>query len=259
MTPTPDTPAAGWHSGPLCGFAVETTGTDPETARIVAACLVWCGGGKPTEVTVWTADAGGEEIPEAATAVHGITTEQARTAAPVADVADVVRKALSGVAAGGVPIVAMAARFHLTVLDREARRAGLTPLAEDLDAGRLHVIDPQVLDRQTDPYRRGKRTLAALCSHYRLPAPGALADGGSALAACCVAWRIAANTPAIGNTPPADLHRQQTTWAARQAAGLQEYLRRTDRAAVVPAAWPLLPYEEQKPKPGPDTALEETS
>lgn len=62
--------------------------------------------------------------------------------------------------AGG--ILTRNSRFDLTVLDRSARRyigQGIAP---------TYVLDPFVLDKLIDPYRKGKRTLDAVCEHYQV-------------------------------------------------------------------------------------------
>ena len=67
----------GWHDGPLVGFDTETTGVDVATDRIVTAAVV-TRDATGTRARTWLIDPG-VPIPPAATAVHGITTEQART------------------------------------------------------------------------------------------------------------------------------------------------------------------------------------
>ena len=62
-------------------FDLETTGVDVEMARIVTACIaVLDADGAVVQRWDWLADPG-VEIPEAASAVHGITTERARAEA----------------------------------------------------------------------------------------------------------------------------------------------------------------------------------
>ena len=70
----------------------------------------------------WLADPG-VEIPEQASAVHGITTERARTEGrPAADVVAEIIAAIRAVFARGVPLVVYNAPYDLTLLD--ARRVG---------------------------------------------------------------------------------------------------------------------------------------
>jgi DNA polymerase-3 subunit epsilon len=228
-----------WHLGRLCGLDFETTGVDVENDRIVTACVVQCGGGQPTASAAWMANPG-VDIPEAAANVHGITTERARAEGkPAVEVVADVLAALGQVIAAGVPVVAMNARFDLTILDREARRYGLAPLP----AG-FPVVDPHVLDKHVDRYRKGGRKLVDLCAHYGVPIGDAHTADADAIAACRVAWRIGSTRPEMAALPLATLHAQQVAWAAEQAAGLQEYFRRKDPQAVVRGEWPLIPHQQ---------------
>ena len=227
-----------WHTGRMAGFDLETTGVDVEHDRIVTATVVQCGGGQPTVPANWLADPG-VEIPEGAAAVHGITTERARAEGkPAGEVVADVLAALGQVIASGVPVVAMNARFDLTMLDREAARYGLPPLP----AG--PVIDPLVIDKQVDRYRKGRRTLTALCEHYEVPLGAAHTSEADAIAACRVAWRIGTRYDRLAGMTLAELHDAQVGWAAEQAAGLQEYLRKTDPAAYCAPEWPLIPRQQ---------------
>ena len=66
-----------WTSDPWLGFDTETTGTSPFKDRLVTAALVLRAEERDDQVATWLADPG-VEIPEQASAVHGITTEYAR-------------------------------------------------------------------------------------------------------------------------------------------------------------------------------------
>ncbi|MCY0960816.1 exonuclease domain-containing protein [Streptomyces sp. H27-H5] len=231
-----------WHLGRLAGFDLETTGVDVETDRIVTACVVQCGGGQPTASASWMADPG-IEIPEGASNVHGITTERARAEGkPAAEVVADVLAALGQVIAAGIPIVAMNARYDLTLLDREARRHGLTPLPA------AHVVDPLVLDKHLDRFREGSRTLTALCDHYDVRLDGAHSADADAVAACRLAWRMGSTRSDLAALPLDTLHSQQAAWAAEQATSLADYFRRTPgkehQADGVRSEWPLIPHQQ---------------
>ncbi|WP_319644204.1 exonuclease domain-containing protein [Streptomyces scabiei] len=150
--------------------------------------------------------------------------------------------ALAQVVLAGTPLVVMNAPFDLTLLDREARRYGVQPLT-DIVGNDLRVLDPRVLDKRVDPYRRGKRTLTDLCTHYQVKLDGAHAADADAIAACRVTWRIATSYGEIGNAFVDELHDQQEGWAAAQAASFQEYLRKKDPDAVIDGSWPLVPAQ----------------
>jgi DNA polymerase-3 subunit epsilon len=233
-----------WYEGRLCGFDLETTGVNVETDRIVTACAVQCGGGHDTQSATWLADPG-IEIPEAAAKVHGITTERARAEGrPAAEVVEQLVAALAESVLAGLPIVAMNASFDLTTLDREARRHGVQPLTDHV-GGELRVVDPRVLDKKVDPYRRGGRKLEDLCRHYEVALDGAHSADADAIAACRVAWRIATKEPRIGGASLNDLHAWQVEWARQQAESLADYFRRTPGkeswADGVRPEWPLIP------------------
>lgn len=230
-----------WHLGRLCGFDLETTGVDLEQDRIVTAAVVQCGGKHPTTSTTWLANPG-VDIPEGAAAVHGITTEQAQAEGqPAGQVVQQVVQALAQAFNAGIPIVAMNAPFDLTMLDREARRHRVFPLA-DYEEGRLRVIDPRILDKQVDRYRSGKRTLTDLCAHYEVPLDGAHSADADALAACRVAWRLGCRYPKLAELDLDALHKAQVEWAAEQAVSFQAHLRSKGQTeAIIDGSWPLRP------------------
>ncbi|MWA08827.1 exonuclease domain-containing protein [Streptomyces sp. BA2] len=229
-----------WHTGRMAGFDIESTGPDPLIARIVSAFIVQVGGGQPTTTANWLADVDGEEIPAGATAVHGISTERARAdGVNLRSAVEEILGALTQIVLGGIPVVAMNARYDLTLLDREAGRFDLA----QLPAG--PVIDPFVIDKEVDRYRPGKRTLAALCQHYEVRLDAAHSADADAIAACRVAWRQATHYPALALMSLDELHGAQTRWAAEQAESLQEHFRKKDPQAVVEGAWPLIPRQKE--------------
>jgi DNA polymerase-3 subunit epsilon len=232
-----------WHTRRLAAFDVETTGIDSESDRIVTAAVSLAGDGRPVESHAWLVDPG-VEIPAGATAVHGITTAHARAEGrPPAEAITEIVALLAQQVAQGIPIIAFNARFDLTTLDREARRHGVVPLAERVadSPGEMLVVDPFVLDKQLDRFRRGKRTLGAVCEHYRVPLDAAHAANEDALAAARVAWRLGETFAELRETDLPTLHRDQIKWAADQAASLEEYFRGQGRHEHVEQAWPIVP------------------
>ena len=112
------------------------------------------------------------EIPEAATAVHGITTRQARERGRRAqDVLEEVARTLAEAMSAGTPVVAFNGSYDFSLLEAELARHGLPGLRERLGRGGGGdgigpILDPLVLDRAVDRYRRGKRRLGDLCAVY---------------------------------------------------------------------------------------------
>lgn len=233
-----------WHRGRLAAFDVETTGPDPEHDRIVTAAVSLVGAGLPPEHHAWLVDPG-VEIPAGAIAVHGITNEQVQ--AEGRDSAEAVEEIVALLAeqvGAEVPIVAFNARFDVTILDRDARRHGIAPLMDRVGGvERLLAIDPYVLDKQFDRYRKGRRTLVAVCEHYEIPFEEAHVANADALAAARVAFRIGSRIAELRALDLATLHREQVSWAATQAAQLQEYFQEQGRPERVEGAWPLVPAQ----------------
>ncbi|MFJ7058112.1 3'-5' exonuclease [Streptomyces griseobrunneus] len=232
-----------WHQGPLVGFDLETTGTDVETDRIVTAALVRLEpDGTVTEQRTWLLDPG-VAIPEQASAIHGIGTDHARKhGARAASAVEEIAHAVAEVLRSGVPLVVMNARYDLSLLDRECGRYGLDSVDKRIGGVPSPVIDPLVIDKHVDKYRKGKRALQALCEHYGVTLSDAHDATADAVAAVRVVRQMGERHRPVSTLPPAELHALQVRAAAEQSASLQAYLRRTaNPAAVVEQAWPVIP------------------
>jgi DNA polymerase-3 subunit epsilon len=222
----------------LAVFDLETTGIDVDTSRIVSANVsILDSAGSVIERHDWLADPG-IEIPAGASAVHGITSERARAEGRAAAVvvAEIVA-ALNDVFARGLAVTIYNAPYDLTLLHREAVRHGVAPLHEPAP-----IIDPLVLDKVVDRYRKGKRTLEAAAAVYGVALTDAHDAGADAVAAGRVAQAIAARYPAEMAIESAVLHANQIGWALDSAASFQEYMRRTrDPDFVARGTWPIHP------------------
>lgn len=224
-----------WHQSIRAGFDLETTGRDPKQALIVTATLVMVDAqGRASSSAEWLVDPG-VPIPEEAAAVHGITTERARAEGlPAAQAVTEITETLRDLFAAGIPVVAFNGVYDFTVMDREARRHGLAPLTP------APVVDPHVVDKQVDRWRKGKRTLSAVSEHYGVTLEDAHTSAADALAAVQVMDELVRRNPAL-DMDLADLHAQQARWKAEQAEGFEQYLRRKDPQATVSRAWPVEP------------------
>ncbi|MBP0448501.1 3'-5' exonuclease [Kitasatospora sp. RG8] len=232
-----------WYTGPLASFDTETTGVDVESDRIVSAALVvQPAPGAPARTTAWLADPG-VPIPDGARAVHGITDERVRAfGRPARTVVAEIARALAGQARAGLPVVVMNAPYDLTLLDRELRRHWSMSLADGLGPTGLLVLDPRVLDKHVDRYRKGRRTLTDLCAHYGVELAGAHDAAADATAALELVRAIGARYPAaLGGLSAAELHLRQAVWHAAQARGLQNWFDRSGTPERVDLSWPLRP------------------
>lgn len=250
----------------MVAFDLETTDKDPENARIVTAAIALCSGGERTESETWVADPG-VEVPEEAAGIHGYTTERVRAEGrPAAEVVAEVIETLEMAVLAGLPLVIYNARYDLTVLDREARRYGLVPLTDRCPD--MIVIDPMLIDKWLDRYRKGSRKLDAMCAHFGFPLGEAHDASFDAIAAARGAWCLGARGVVVRRTdwPAAAaeaaeckqtwervhedlraLHNEQIRWAREQALSLANYFRdkgQYDDAESVQTQWPVVPVRE---------------
>ncbi|HWU59097.1 MAG TPA: exonuclease domain-containing protein [Microbacteriaceae bacterium] len=226
---------SNWHDE-LGVFDLETTGVNVETARIVTAHVGRIGAaGTVIGRFDWIVDPG-VEIPQQATAVHGVTTERARAdGLPACEAIAEIVAALRGLFEAGIPVVAYNAPYDFTVLNREAVRHRVPPLISPAP-----IVDPLVIDRAVDKYRRGKRTLEVTAQFYGVDLADAHDAGADAIAAGRVAQAIGRMHAAELAFSPTELHAQQITWSQQQADDFQDYMRRVkDPAFTASGAWPV--------------------
>lgn len=225
--------AEDWRQRIRVGFDLETTGRDPTTARVVTASLVMVDPeGNLRAHAEWLVDPG-VPIPEESTAVHGVSTEQAQAEGlPAAEALKQIGATLAEVMEAGMPVVAFNAVYDFTVLDRELARHGLEPVVP------RGVLDPFVMDKQVDRFRKGKRTLTDVCALYGVALLEAHTSAADSLAAVCVADVLVAGHAQLRLSLD-QLFAAQQQWKAAQSASFQEYLRRRDPAAVVNGDWPI--------------------
>lgn len=226
--------ATAWHLGEVLAFDTETTGTDVNTDRIVTATIARIRSGQTIDVRSWLINPG-IPIPKAASDIHGISNKEAQAhgqnpAEAIAQIAHV----LEAAAMAGTPVIAFNASFDLTVLARECRR-------HDCEFPALLVIDPYVLDKQLDKWRKGLRTLTATCQHYNVCLDGAHDATEDAIAAASVARHMAVLWPSELQIELAALHDKQVIWRYAAADEFQTYLRtkKGEVDAVINGEWPV--------------------
>jgi DNA polymerase-3 subunit epsilon len=251
--------AMGWMDQPRLGLDTETTGPDPTTAHLVTCYITRvCGDGTVEFGRDWLADPG-IEIPEGAAAVHGISTEHARThGRPEADVVLDVLAVLAEHWNPDTPLIAYNAAFDLTLLDHRARMLGVGELKI-----RGPVLDALVLDRWLNPYRKGKRKLIMNCERYgvALTEDDAHSADADCRAAVNLTWAMAARHPQLAGTGLRELYVVQRQAHRAWATGFQQWLRnaarREDesdeqmeerRKVVIDTEWPLRTFAGAPPQ-----------
>lgn len=229
-------PAAGpgWHTGVLGSYDCETTGRDPLTARLISAAFVTSDGRRHDFLVN-----PGVPIPPETTAVHGITDEhvQAHGGDPV-EALEQIAQLLAAHLAAELPLVVFNAPYDLTLLEVELERHGLRPLAARV--GRIEpVIDPLVIDKAVDRWRKGKRNLESQCAHYGVVIEGAHDAAVDAIAAMQVAKALGERYPEVGQASPSELHRQQEAWKAASEEDFAAYRQRRGEAYEPEPGWPV--------------------
>jgi DNA polymerase-3 subunit epsilon len=150
-----------WRTRPWIGFDLETTGRDQATARIVTAALVDAQDASASQT--WLVNPG-IPIPPESTAVHGITDEVVREGGQdPARACTAIAEGLRGHWESGGIVVAYNAQYDFTVLVHELRRHG----CPDLQVG--PILDPLVLWRGVEKYRKGKKRLADAIERFGVP------------------------------------------------------------------------------------------
>ena len=228
--------------GRLGSFDTETDSADPEDARIITATLLFVSGGLERVDRSWLLKPE-RDIPAEATAIHGITTAHAAEHGQDRHAAlSEICEQIAEVFRHATPLIVFNSAFDLTLLDREARRAGVTPVGDRLREGALYgpVLDPYVIDKQVDRYRRGKRTLGAMCEHYGIDLGEAHDATADALGAARLAYTLAKRYPVeVGDRSPELLHAFQIDWRAEQQKSLGEYFAKQGKGEVPDGSWPL--------------------
>lgn len=235
-------------------FDTETTGVDTENARIVTCFIGEMGAdGVISKSYEWLINPG-VDIPEEAAAVHGISNEVAQRdgtdpKTALREIVDTLRRLRSN------PLVAYNAPFDLALIDRESRRHLGEALFDDPED--IIVIDPLVLDKAVDKYRKGKRTLTVAAAYYGVElgedAHEAKADAtATGQVARKVLERLLGGTKNVQPRPDltvGELSRLQAEWKAEQSASLQTYFHGIGKTDIfIDGSFPYAPYVEPAAK-----------
>lgn len=226
------------------GWDTETTSTDPTQARIVTAALVGRGGPTPPRVQTWLINPG-VPIPPETTAIHGIDDAKAQADGQAPKLAlDQIAHTMALAIGYGMPLVAFNTAYDWSVLHYELLRHGLPTMADRLDGGQPYtLVDPLVLDKHADRYRKGSRKLKAVAEHYGVQLTNWHTADADALAALSIAEALYERHPRLNDYDPQRLFLAQQAWREEQQAGLQAHLRKTNAEAYCAPEWPLIPHQ----------------
>lgn len=223
-----------WTEQPLLALDFESTGVNPTECRPVTFALVQLDP-KGAVTDAWGAVVDcGVEVPDEAAAVHGYTTERVRKEGQRADHAlKNLLTILEGGRKDGFPLCMFNARYDWTLLHAEAERYGL-------EVPVMPILDPFVIDRKVDKYRKGSRKLTAVAEHYGVVLDDAHEATADATAAGRVMQRIPELYPRIGKMTLPNLYQHQVAWFRLWRDGFNEYLTRQhgENADLVTGEWP---------------------
>lgn len=222
---------------------LETTSTDPTEARIVTAALVGRGGASEERVQEWILNPG-VPIPPETTRIHGIDDAKAQAEgvepkAALEEIAETMARAIRY----GMPLVAFNTAYDWSVLHYELLRHGLPTMLDRLGGQPYSLIDPLVLDKQADKYRKGSRKLQAVAAHYGVHLENWHEAKADAIAALGIADALFERNPRLAAYDLQRLFLAQQAWREEQQKGLQAHFRKTDPEAYCAPEWPLIPAQ----------------
>jgi len=218
---------------PLLSLDTETTGVDPWTCSVVTCNMTYDIPGQEPYICDWLINPG-VGIPEGASAVHGVTDEIAQKHGMPAEIGLAsIAEHLNLWSDRGLPIVVYNASYDLTLLRSEFNRYGIT-CRNKFDL----VIDPLVLDKQLDKFRKGKRQLTVTAAHYGITLDNAHSADADSKASVAVARAIGKKYKI--NSPVSEVHAKQIEFKKEQSISLQAYFRKSknDDTIIINGEWP---------------------
>lgn len=182
-------------------------------------------------------------IPAGATAIHHITTGQARRDGIESKVAIAhIVEALLAASSAQIPLVGMNLRYDLTIVDLLAREYLGSGLRQAGWNG--PVLDALVLDRHFDRYRRGSRRLVDLCQLYGVPREGRELHGAAVDATLALSVVLAlAERYDLGQRSLAQLTKDEALWHREWATSFDSWQRSRagEPLSRDELSWPLPP------------------
>lgn len=221
-----------WVDGRLLGFDMETTEADPMTAVPCSYAFVYRRDERRMSIETKLIDPE-VEIPEEATAIHGITTERARAEGlPLSDALCAITERLYWAEEQAIPLVTMNGSYDLTIINR------LAGLADWHGT----VLDVFVLDKVAHRYRKGSRRLGALAEYHGVEAPlDEHSSAGDAITSVLVLLAMAEKWPWLRRVSAEKLHDYQLRWADQQTENLSAHFVEQGKAPLGAEeyGWPI--------------------
>ncbi len=221
-------------------FDTETTGLILDQSRIVTAAihLVDVNGKVLEGGKDWLLNPG-VPIPPEASEVHKVYDKDVVNAQDAASGVKEIVTTIQEYFDQGIPVLAYNAPYDFTILHYEAKRHGIDPVKFG------YVIDPLVIDKTIDKFRKGKRTLAAAAERYGVSLENAHTAADDAIAAGQVGLAMMRFYQAL-NDPKfpfpgslEELHEFQAKWADENEKSYAQW-RQKDYPNYKPTyGWPV--------------------
>lgn len=219
------------------GFDAETTGVDVENDRIVTFNITYdLVGDNPKRISNDFLINPGVPIPKEASDVHGISDEVLSKANPLEpkEALKIIHEHLYEWESKGLPSVAYNGVYDASILTHEWKRHGIQQKCTF-----TNMVDPLVLDKWLDPYRRGKRRLSDVCTYYGIElenAHSADADVHASIELSRVLGDIYYDSLSFGSQE--SLFRHLVKEKKNQSESLERFLRKNNPDAVVASGYP---------------------
>lgn len=221
-------------------FDTETTGLNLKESRIVTAALHRMSvngevipGGKD-----WLLNPG-VPIPEESSKVHGFYDKDVQNAQDAkSGIAEIVAE-IQACFDQGIPVLAYNASYDFSILHHEAIRHDIEPVRFG------YVIDPLVIDKTVDKYRKGKRTLVSVAERYGVSLLNAHTAADDAIAAgqvglAILRFYLAQERPVVPfPTSLEQLHDLQVKWADQIEESYAQWRQQEVPSYVPQLGWPV--------------------
>ncbi len=215
----------------------ETTSADPKVARPVEMGLIITNPENEIVEDFSVLVDAGVKIPEEATKIHGITTEDIRARGMSSK--DVITKLIDVlVAYEELPIVIYNVPYDWGMVTEEIKRIGAHITAKVAHREMLFV-DPLLIDRKLDKYRKGSRKLSDVCTHHKIDLEDAHSAKADAHATSKLLRALINKHSQLKTMSLEELYKKQTDWFSEWKRHTNNFWFRTGNPNKITNGWPI--------------------
>ena len=228
-----------WTEDIWVGFDTETTGIDVKTARILQFALLTDDPKETIRESYCIYVDPQVEIPKEASDVHGITREVLNQKAgfdPQAAIPWLLGWITGNAYRRKYPLVIYNAPYDWPLLLEECARI------EEFnykDQAWPLFLDPLVIDRKLDKYRKGSRKLEDTAKYYGVELTGAHDALQDVKASCGVLRKIVAKYPELKKYSIEDMQDLQASWYKGWRDQINLYWEQTGKEDRITGSWPI--------------------